>query len=305
MTLAKFRARAEILVLAHWFNWRPGDARRRFRKKVVTRVGNRFLPLFIKAADGVPETTVEHKNDEKIFALWLQGEEQAPPIVRACFRSMRRNCPDKELVVLDAKNLFDWVDLPDFVVEKWRKGKIGAAHFSDIVRVELLYEHGGYWFDATDFVTDPIPDFVQNADFFVYLAGTSINEHTFIQNCFIRARKGSWLLAAWRAVMLDYWSKNNHALTYFQHQILFKHLVAGNARAAELFAQMPHYDQDPTHVLWYDGRSWGGGEGATGAYTPEEFARLTAGTFFQKTSYREWYSKNPPPGSNAEHLINS
>ena len=40
------------------------------------------------------------------------------------------------------------------IVEKWKRGIIGPAHFSDLIRLELLVRYGGYWIDATVYCTD-------------------------------------------------------------------------------------------------------------------------------------------------------
>ena len=34
-------------------------------------------------------------------------------------------------------------------MEKWEKGRIPAAMFSDLLRVELLIKYGGTWIDST------------------------------------------------------------------------------------------------------------------------------------------------------------
>ena len=176
----------------------------------------------------------DDKND-KIFTLWLQGEDKAPPLVQACFRSVRKNCK-QELVVLDEKTVFDYITLPDVIMEKRKKGKIGHAHFADICRVELLYNHGGYWLDSTGFATSPIQKWISDEDFFVYLTGLKVGSpYSFMQNCFIRARKGAYLLDAWRAMILEYWKYENSNFDYFMHQLLFKTLVMNDERAKKHF----------------------------------------------------------------------
>jgi len=45
------------------------------------------------------------------------------------------------------------VELPGYIVEKWEKGRIPAAMFSDLLRVELLIKYGGTWIDSTVFCT--------------------------------------------------------------------------------------------------------------------------------------------------------
>ena len=207
---------------------------------------------------------------------------------------MRRHCK-QELIVLDENSVFDYITLPQEIVGKYRAGKIARAHFADICRVELLYEHGGFWLDSTGFATAPIPDWIVEQDFFVYLAGQHVGSpYSFMQNCFIRARKGAYLLDAWRAMILDYWMHENHNFDYFMHQLLFKTLVQNDARAKKYFAEMPHVDQDPTHMLWWDYRDK--------PFDKDTFDRVTAGAFFQKLTYRG--SDRPVPGSFADVMIN-
>ena len=153
---------------------------------------------------------------------------------------------------MDENTVFDYITLPQEIVDKYKAGKIAHAHFADICRVELLYEHGGVWLDATGFVTSPLPDWIEKEDFFVFLAGQNVGSpYSFMHNCFIRARKGAYLLDAWRAMILDYWMHENHNFDYFMHQLLFKTLVENDERAKKYFAKMPHVDQDPTHALWW------------------------------------------------------
>lgn len=155
-------------------------------------------------------------------------------MVQACFRSVRKNCT-QELVVLDEKTLRDYITLPDIIWQKRAKGQIKNAHFADICRVELLYEHGGIWLDSTGFATAPIPDWIIKEDFFVYMAGQHVGSpYSFMQNCFIRARRGAYLLDAWRAMILDYWTHENHSFDYFMHQLLFKTLVMNDPRAKNI-----------------------------------------------------------------------
>ena len=160
--------------------------------------------------------------------------------------------------------------------------------------MELLYNHGGYWLDSTGFVTEAIPDWIEKEDFFVYMAGQKVGSpYSYMQNCFIRSRKGAYLLDAWRAMMLDYWMHENGPFDYFMHQLLFKTMVMNDERAKKHFAKMPHVDQDPTHALWWDWHDK--------PYDEKKFREVTSGAFFQKTTYHQ--AKNPKPGSVAEAML--
>ena len=292
-------AMSEIVIRGHvlnWF-WRSREHRRAVRSDVISRVIPRYMMRYLAAAAAIPERVPENndKND-KIFTLWLQGEDNAPPIVRACFRNIRKHCK-QQLVVLDINTVFDYITLPPQIVEKYKRGKIGHAHFADICRVELLYEHGGYWLDSTGFATAPIPKWISSQDFFVYMAGQHVGSpYSFMQNCFIRARRGAYLLDAWRAMIIDYWMHENHSFDYFMHQLMFKTLVENDGRAKKYFDKMPHIDQDPTHALWWSI--------ANEPFDKKLFDKYTSGAFFQKTTYNSPWAKEPVPGSIADTMIN-
>ena len=250
-----------------------------------------------QAAPGSPvqQPVPGDSGKERIFSIWLQGEQSAPDIVKACWRSVRANS-SRELVVLDSGSLGDWIELPPHVTDKWRRGLIKPAHFTDICRVALLYRYGGYWMDATDFLPAELPEWIDERDFFVYMSGERLRGwYAYIQNCFIRARKGNYLLALWLNAMLVYWSHEDSAIDYFVHQLLFRKAVGSDPRAAELFAAMPKIVQDPTHELWFGN--------ASKPFDPELFRSLTAAAAFQKTEYRSSDAVSPRPGSFADAMM--
>lgn len=300
MKIARNFALFKIILFGHILNpfWKSRIERRKIRTDLTAKIVTKYFKRYLPVAAMVKEVPVvkDDKND-KIFTIWFQGEDNAPALVRACFRSVRKHCK-QELIVLDEKSIFDYISLPDVIVKKYKEGKIGHAHFADICRVELLYKYGGYWLDSTGFVTSAIPDWIEKQDFFVYLTGNNYNiggsPYSFMQNCFIRARKGAYLLAAWRAMILDYWMHENHTFDYFMHQLLFRTLVMNDERAKKYFDKMPHVAQDPTHALW-----WGYQDKP---FDKKVFDDVTKDSFFQKTTYRG--SDNPVPGSFADVMIN-
>ncbi|MDR1337532.1 MAG: capsular polysaccharide synthesis protein [Rickettsiales bacterium] len=282
MNFPRFWALTKILFQSHVFNWfwRPRARRSEVRTRVLSSVAPGYFKRYLHAAAAVrEEEVIRDDRRDKIFTIWQQGEQAAPELVKACFRAIRKNCK-QELVVLDDNNLFDYIDLPKIIVDKYKKGRIRRAHFADICRVELLYRYGGYWMDATDFAVGPIPKSIEDLDFFVYLVGDHVGQkYMYMQNCFIRARRGAYLLAAWRAMILEYWIHEPKSFDYFMHQMLFQTLVENDPRAKKYFAEMPHVDQYLTHILWHAYK-----------YRPfdrKKFEELTAGVFFQKISYND------------------
>lgn len=299
-SLGRVMQQLHLIALGHVLNpfWdgRLNRRRRRYKATFSAAMGylRRYAPEVSKLKS---EPMAGDEEPERAFTIWYQGEDNAPDLVKACFRSMRRHLK-QELVVLDANTIFDWITLPDYIVRKWKEGKIPHAHFSDICRIELLYQHGGLWFDATDYVTAPVPDYIMDEDFFLFMAGHKIRgSYSGVQNCFIRARKGNPLICIWRQAKQIYWREENSKINYFVHHLLLKLAVDNNPEAAELFALMPKVDQDPTHALW--------GDHATDTYSPQLFDELTRDSFFQKTNYKDSRLDSAAPDSIAQFILKS
>ena len=92
----------------------------------------------------------------RVWYCWFQGEENLPPLVQCCYKSLRENSGAYEICFIDEKNFADYVELPPHILKKFAEGKISRTHLSDILRVNLLARHGGLWLDATILVTEPL-----------------------------------------------------------------------------------------------------------------------------------------------------
>jgi len=273
--------------------WQSRDCRRARRGAVTREAVLRYLDRHMKPVSLRPAPEPEPEEQRHVWTLWLQGIQQAPAIVRRCIASQEKL--SATLHVLDLKQILGLIQLPPYILEKWEKGRIRPAHFADICRVQLLYQYGGVWADATDYFHQDLPPWLWEQDFFVYLSGKHLQgSYAGIQNCFIRARKGNTLLGAWRDAIFQYWERESSALDYFIHQQLLLWVVRHNAQAASLFEKMPQLEQDPTHVLWFQK----GGE----AYRPEVVDQVCAQALFQKTEYKSSLAQNPPAGSIAAWL---
>ena len=299
MVRSRFFVNAGIVLFGHVFNvpWASRMQRRRRRGLVTQRLVSDYLDRYVPYFQNVPELPESGSpKEDKIFSIWLQGEDAAPEIVKACWRSIRKHCT-QELIILDENTIFDWISLPEYVLEKWRSGKMRPCHFADICRVELLHKHGGLWLDATDYVFAPMPQWLLDQEFFVYMSGENQRGfYSFIQNCFIRARKGSYLLHAWREAILTYWKYEDSTIDYFVHQLLFKKVVENNKEAARCFEEMRKLSQDPTHARWFDN--------ADKQFDQKLLDSLSEAALFQKTEYKSESALSPKPGSFAEVLVN-
>lgn len=158
---------------------------------------------------------IQKEKCDKVWVCWLQGMEKAPELVQACYESLKKNLKNKEIIVLTSENLKDYVTFPDFIMEKWKKGIISNTHFSDLLRMELLIEHGGTWIDSTVFCTGEFPDYVEQADFFAFRNDYRRSLDSRISSWFISSKADYPLLKYVRDMIFAYWQKENELKHYF------------------------------------------------------------------------------------------
>jgi hypothetical protein len=92
-----------------------------------------------------------------IWVCWWQGKDTMPEVIQNCYKSLLNSANGRKIILIDKDNYSEYANIPQFVIEKLRKGQISFSHFSDILRLSLLKEHGGLWVDSALFITRPIP----------------------------------------------------------------------------------------------------------------------------------------------------
>lgn len=181
----------------------------------------------------------ENPYPNKIWTMWLQGYDQAPPIVKACIDSIKQYSNGREVIVLDENNLFDYVELPKFIIEKYHKGYISKTHFSDLVRLELLDKYGGTWIDSTMYCTDNFELFLKSdLMFFQKLRTDNVYR---MSNFFMHSCPNNYLIKSLKACLLNYWEKNNKLTTYFLFHLFFIVLIENDKKCRQIWENMPMY----------------------------------------------------------------
>lgn len=178
----------------------------------------------------------------KIWTAWLQGYEQAPPLVKACIDSLREYMPEHEVVVINADNLCQYVELSEWLMEKYRRGRIPNALFSDLVRLELLISHGGLWVDSSVLMTDPgllknrkwLTD-ILDAPLFVFQYRHPVTHgYLGISNWCIGAQPEQWALVRLRDMLWAYWREHDCVLDYYIFHRFFDLIVNAHPDVLDL-----------------------------------------------------------------------
>ncbi len=207
-----------------------------------------YLKRHYTNVDAISFSDAEDKG-VSIWVCWLQGLDHAPGIVKNCIHSIRHHKSDHmQVVLLTADNLSQYAQLPSYIVEKWEKGKICHAHFTDILRVYLMVRYGGFWIDATCMLTSPIPQEIVGQPVFLYRSHGDFS-FTLIQNCFLHSTPNHYIMSKWYAAMLAYWKDENKPIHYFIHHLLFQALLQTDTKFKEEFDKMAILSDEPMHFI--------------------------------------------------------
>ena len=191
------------------------------------------------------KTNEKHEYSNIIWWCWLQGEENAPELCKAGLESIRREMKGKEVRIITNENLFDYVNFPPFIIEKYKKGIIGQAHFSDLLRLELLIKYGGTWIDSTVFCTAN-PEYAFNIPLFVFKTNERNDPGIAGQNWFMSAEKENPILILTRDLLHNYWKKHNSAIHYF---IFYFFMKLASEFYKDEWDEIPWFPDLPPHIM--------------------------------------------------------
>lgn len=194
-----------------------------FHTHFYHRAIRRFLDgALAKAVRALPEPKTE-KGPLPVWALWWDGEENAPPCVKMALNSQKKYFagPDYTYHLLSKENYAAYVQLAPAVLSRFEQGTMSLTHLSDVLRCELLRAHGGLWLDATVYMTGPLDRESLAGDFF------TVRKTTYPENrrslipagrwaCYVlRCRPGGPLMTFLTAGYKIYWQKYADVPDYY------------------------------------------------------------------------------------------
>lgn len=172
-----------------------------------------------------------------VWIFWAQGLADAPLLVRACVDSIRRYTQDREVRVLSADDVAKTVALPSVFVRA--QPRMGWTAFSDALRLALLVQHGGTWFDANVLLTATMPDDIRSAPLVV---PSYPHVSRIVATWFLHARAGDPLLSAWLAALAAYWESDPRKPPYYHLHYIAEALAIFDAEAEAAIAGASQID---------------------------------------------------------------
>lgn len=219
------------------------------------------------------------------WTMWWQGEEKAPDIVKACWSSQRKNLPAGiSLRIVTEENFRDYIDIPDYILEKYGQGLILPAHLSDIVRCCLLYKYGGVWLDSTILMCGAMPE--KCMDYPIYTRttfGREFNAKAVWAIWFLCAHSGEKLF---RFVMEAYFY-------YFRHYDRIKHYLTTDYLIGIACNLFPDICGKLNRIPYNNIKAMVLGRHLDELYDEECYREYTEDTFIQKLTWHgDAYQEN-------------
>ncbi len=226
----------------------------------------------------------------KVWWCWLQGEENAPELNKACLNSLRKNLVDRDIVVITKENYKDFVDIPEFIITKYKKGIISNTHFSDLLRLELLIKYGGTWIDSSVLCTEYYKAFFDKP-LFMFENWKRGDLSVVSSNWFITAEKNEPILKTTIDLLYDYWDNYNYLIHYFIFHFFF---TLATSKYEELWKSVNRFSNLPPHILQFE---------LTEKYSEERFKEIEKMSSFHKLNQNLDFS-NCKGDTNYDYIIN-
>lgn len=194
--------------------------------RVEPVLAGKYGPLMPERKAYYASQPLEHHRSRIIWFCWLQGLENAPEIVKVCCASLQKHLGDREIKVIDGSNWKEFVELPEYVIQRWEKKQIPPANFSDLLRLELLIRYGGTWIDATVLCTgkENTEEYL-DADLFMFqYTRPGSDEWGGIGNWFITSCTNNEVLMVLRDMLYAYWKDYDCTLDYYIFHLFFSML---------------------------------------------------------------------------------
>ena len=262
-------------------------------KKIEPFLTERFQVSRFK----IQANELTHEHPKVIWWCWLQGIEAAPPIVRACYNSLVQDEWFKvngyKVNVIDAENWKEFIELPEYIVKKWKKKQIPPALFTDLLRLQLLIKYGGTWIDSTVLCTGfkefeslssssgsssspSVQEFKKylEADLFLFQYTKQGSIPVSISNWFISACSNNEVLMVLREMLYAYWKDYDCTLDYYIFHLFFAMI---SKEYPEQIAAMPYAQSQNSLVLLHH---WGE------KFEQKKWDKLTSQVCFHKLAFR-------------------
>lgn len=174
-------------------------------------------------------------SEKNIWAFWDSGySKMAPWVQRNVISWVRRLGSEWTVHMLDhvpgsETNVVNYIEdslLPEVFKNYSMDGIYKGTHESDLIRLPLLWQHGGIWMDAGTFLFRHVEDIcwkqIEDPESPHEIAAFLM--HGVMINGFIACKKGNTFIKRWHDIFLKMWESGVTNTTNFHKHPLVNHL---------------------------------------------------------------------------------
>ena len=263
--------------------------------KAKRKLEKRYIKS-LERLQGEYDKTLPCNQSDKVWVCWFQGMENAPDLVKACFRSLKDNLTSREIILITQENMKEYVEFPDFILSKWEKGEITHTHMTDLLRLELLLKYGGTWIDATVYCScneQEIPSYFFESNLFFYQALKPGRDGmaAFVSSWYMSACSNNKVLWLTKELCYEYWKAHDSMVDYF---LLHDFLCMVLENNEEEWKEIVPKDNSTPHILLLR---------LFERYNNEMYENVVAQTPFHKLSYKFSDEQKQLDGTYYKHIV--
>ena len=222
--------------------------------------------------------TKEKINQKCIWIFWWQDIENAPEIVKKCFNKLKSYDLNVELITKN--NYKEYVSIPQYIIDLLENEKITLTHFSDILRFNLLADHGGLWLDATIYVSDKnrVNEILKKDFYTIKLKKCprrNVSKGLWTGYC-MGGNKNNELFIFMKEFFNEYWKNNTILIDYF----LIDYMISvGYDKIENIknYIEKNDFNNEGVNLLM---------ENINGIYEDKKYVEITKDNPIQKLSYK-------------------
>lgn len=170
-----------------------------------------------------------------IWMYWHDGFSNAPQITQECLKSWKKWNPDYDIIELNDNNLKDYIS-EDIAMPR------SLAARSDIIRINLLREHGGYWSDATVLCNRPIDEWIGTYSQNGFWAFSTPTPNNLICSWFLYGDKDSYTVNTFCDAVNEYWTDGRERPdVYLWFHGIFDQLFYKDSYIHDTWSRTRHY----------------------------------------------------------------
>ncbi len=210
------------------------------KKKLLKEIKDDIVSLTVTDNSKVDANT-------PIWILWWQGMDNAPQLVQGFVENVKKNAGTHPVIVISEDNFHNYINLPQYIMDKVSSKNITITHLSDIARMYLINEYGGIWLDPTILLIDN--SVIKNMEgYMLYSIKHKPVEH-FVNNgkwtayC-LAGGKGCVVAKSMYDLFCKYWEKHDVMIDYFLIDYMLQLMYENNKNVKQLIDNIPFNNKD-------------------------------------------------------------